>query len=74
MNYYPDFDYYLIKERNERLLSETGTRWLEKRPQRDRRTSALRLIAFASKSRLPCFAGWGWQGVSSATDRTKHPK
>jgi hypothetical protein len=53
MNYYPDFDYYLIKERNEMLLSEKGTRWLEKRPQRDCRTSALRLIAFASKSRSP---------------------
>jgi hypothetical protein len=53
MNYYADFDPYLIRERNEWLLREVRTLRLEKRLRKNRRGGALRLVSVASKSTLP---------------------
>ncbi len=53
MNYYADFDPYLIREHNEGLLREVSTHRLEKRLREDREPSGLRFIAFARTASLP---------------------
>ena len=53
MNHFMDFDPYLISALNEGLRQEVSTRRLEKRLRQQRRPSASRLVAFASRSTLP---------------------
>jgi hypothetical protein len=55
MNYYADFDPYLIKERNEGLLREASTWRLEKRLRRSRGRRGSRLGAIARTVALPLF-------------------
>jgi len=62
MNYYADFDLYLIRERNEGLLREVSTLRLEKRLHKNSRGGALRLVAVASKSTLPALRRVGVAG------------
>jgi hypothetical protein len=63
MNYYPDFDPYFVRERNEGLLREVSTFRLEKLLREGRsEPSASQLVAFASKCTLPLLRRVGLAG------------
>ena len=47
MYHYMEFDPYLIRERNEGLLREVQTLWLEKRLRKNHKSYGSRLVAFA---------------------------
>jgi hypothetical protein len=53
MNYYADFDPYLIRECNEGLLREVQTLRLEKRLREYREPSGAWLVALAQQATLP---------------------
>jgi hypothetical protein len=63
MSYYPDFDLYFIRERNEGLRREVSTYRLEKRLRQNREPRSERFVAFFSRDTLPLLrkaglAGW----------------
>jgi hypothetical protein len=59
MNYYPDFDPCLIRERNANTLREVQTLRLEKQLREDREPSRSRLVALAQQATLPLLRGVG---------------
>jgi hypothetical protein len=63
MNYYADFDPYLIRERNANTLREVRTLRLGKRLREDRgEPNGWRLVALARMVMLPLLRGVGLAG------------
>ena len=53
MNYYIDFDPYVIRERNHQMRREVSSLRLEERLREDRGPSGSRFVVFARRSVLP---------------------
>ena len=51
MNYYPDFDPHLIRERNEGLFREVSTLRLEKRLRKERNARLSRVSVLVKQGR-----------------------
>jgi hypothetical protein len=63
MNYYADLDPYLIRERNEGLLTEAQTLRLERRLRGERgEPSGSRLVSLARTATLPLLRRAGLAG------------
>ena len=53
MNYHMDFDPYVIKERNERMLREVDSLRLQQRLRKDRGSSGSRFVVLARRWVMP---------------------
>jgi hypothetical protein len=53
MNYYTDFDPYVIRERNQQVHTEVRSLRLEERLREERGSSGSRIVAFAKRGVMP---------------------
>jgi hypothetical protein len=53
MNYYMDFDPYVIMERNQQMKGDVDSLRLEKRLREDRRSGGRRFVALAKRGAMP---------------------
>ena len=53
MNHYMDFDPFVIRERNQQVHREVHALRLEERLRDERRSSGLRIVAFAKRGVMP---------------------